>query len=90
MRTYQAKLRVGPVLLLLSCDTVCDVFAGSMEVMAELMVVGIMDVARDEILGDGNIILSPVERLSQVCILTSHCHVVPISKCGPNIYNICS
>ena len=65
------------MLLLLSCDTVCDVFpADSMEVMAELMVVGIMDVARDEILGDGNIILSPVERLSQVCILTSHCHVV--------------
>ena len=38
-----------------------------MKVMAVLMVVGVMDAARDDILGDGNIILCPVESLSQVC-----------------------
>ena len=37
-----------------------------MKVMAVLMVVGVMDDARADILGDGNIILSPVESLSQV------------------------
>ena len=43
--------------------------ADSMKVMAVLMVVGVMDDARDDILGDGNILLSPVESLSQVCYL---------------------
>lgn len=41
--------------------------AGSMKVMATLMVVGIMDAARDDILGDNNIILTPIESVSQVC-----------------------
>ncbi len=40
--------------------------ADSMKVMAILMVVGVMDDARADILGDGNISLSPVESVSQV------------------------
>ena len=40
--------------------------ADSMKVMAILMVVGVMDDARADILGDGNVLLSPVESVSQV------------------------
>ena len=40
--------------------------ADSMKVMAVLMVVGVMDDARSDILGDGNVLLSPVESVSQV------------------------
>ena len=35
------------------------------------MVVGVMDDARADILGDGNISLSPIEILSQVCFSTN-------------------
>ena len=60
------------VALVLSCGKLCQLshvplVADSMKVMAVLMVVGVMDDARDDILGDGNILLSPVESLSQVC-----------------------
>ena len=44
----------------------CGLDADSVKVMATLMVVGVMDAARDDILGDGNISLSLVETLSQV------------------------
>ena len=51
-------------LVLLSCGmTVC---AGGMKVMATLMVVGVMDTARAEILGNDNTILTPMESFSQV------------------------
>lgn len=40
--------------------------ADSMKVMAILMVVGVMDDARSDILGSGNVLLSPVESVSQV------------------------
>ena len=57
---------------MLSCGKLCWLLhvllvADSMKVMAVLMVVGVMDDARADILGDGNIILGPVESLSQVC-----------------------
>ena len=41
--------------------------------MVTLLVVGVMDDARADILGDGNISLSLVERLSQVCSLIPVC-----------------
>ena len=41
--------------------------ADSMKVMVTLLVVGVMDDARADILGNGNISLSFIERLSQVC-----------------------
>ncbi|DBA75406.1 TPA: hypothetical protein ACH3X1_010669 [Trebouxia sp. C0004] len=47
--------------------------ADSMKVMAILMVVGVMDDARADILGDGNILLSPVESVSQEV----YCFFVP-------------
>ena len=40
--------------------------ADSMKVMAILMVVGVMDDARSDVLGSGNVLLSPVESVSQV------------------------
>ncbi len=42
------------------------IVADSMKVLATLLVVGVMDTARDEILADGIINLSFVESLSQV------------------------
>ena len=41
-------------------------FAGSLKVMVMLLVVGVMDDARAEILGDGKISLSFVEHFSEV------------------------
>ena len=40
--------------------------ADSAQVLATLLVVGVMDAARGDILGSGNIILKPVELASQV------------------------
>ena len=48
--------------------------AGSIKVMATLMVVGVMDAARSEILGGGNTILTPIESISQVCYVLSSVH----------------
>ena len=47
--------------------------ADSVKVMAVLMVVGVMDDARADILGDGNIALSPIESASQVGCSTFTC-----------------
>jgi len=40
--------------------------AGSMKALAILLVVGVMDAARADILGNGNIQLTAVESVSQV------------------------
>jgi len=42
--------------------------AGSMKVLATLLVVGVMDDARADILGSGNLQLTLIESLSQVCL----------------------
>ena len=47
--------------------------ADSMKVMVTLLVVGVMDDARADILGDGNINLSFIERFSQVCPFCVSC-----------------
>ena len=60
---------IGTVLLCAGSD--------SMDVMAKLLVVGVMDAARDDILGDGNISLSLVESLSQVYCLAYNLLNVP-------------
>ena len=39
-----------------------------MEVMSTLLIVGVMDDARADITGNGNIQLTSAERLSQVCV----------------------
>ena len=42
--------------------------ADSMKVLATLLVVGVMDDARADILGSGNLQLTLIESLSQVCL----------------------
>lgn len=46
------------------------VSADGMHVLATLLVIGSMDTARSDILGNGNVKQSPVEQFSQVC-----CHL---------------
>ena len=43
-----------------------------MEVMSTLLIVGVMDDARADITGNGNIQLTSAERLSQVCVSIIH------------------
>lgn len=45
----------------------CFVYAACLEVMATLMVVGVMDDARGDIKGNNGLQLNFAERLSQVC-----------------------
>lgn len=52
-------------------------FAGSLKVVFLLLVVGVMDDARAEILGDGKISLSFVEHFSQVCCVLLNMYVIP-------------
>jgi len=65
-------------------------FADSLEVMVTLLVVGVMDDARADILADGNISLSLVERLSQVrSWLLSVCSLVQWSmRCMGNVSSL--
>ncbi len=49
-----------------ACVETALLAADSMKVMAILMVVGVMDDARADILAGGNVLLSPVESVSQV------------------------
>lgn len=48
--------------------------ADSMKVLATLLVVGVMDDARADILGNGNLQLTLIESLSQVCLQHSKHH----------------
>lgn len=52
-----------------------------MEVMATLLVVGVMDEARADIQGNGHVLLTSAERVSQVCAQVWNQHVRPHCLC---------
>lgn len=62
------QLLLRPMLSQLpSHKSISLLFAGSFKVIVTLLVVGVMDHARADVLADGNVSLSLIELLSQVC-----------------------